>query len=89
MCWPVTPFRLCLKTSNVGRKNVKVVKIEPLSWKTSDFGIKYSLIRQPSEHNIYRTYISTCVPTYSLPIYKLGVLHYKIFNEIASRSQNL
>ena len=47
------------ETSNRGRKSVKIFQIDLLSWNTSDFVIRYSLIRQPSEHNIYGTYINT------------------------------
>lgn len=46
------------ETSNIGRKNVKIFQIDLLSCNTSDFAIKYSFIRQPSEHNIYGSYIN-------------------------------
>jgi len=42
----------------------------------------YSLIWQPSEHNIYGTHVKAFVSTYLLSIYTSGVLHYKIFKEI-------
>jgi hypothetical protein len=53
MSWPVTLSTLCLKRSNVGRKNVKIVQIDLVSWNASDYRIGHSLIRESSEHNIY------------------------------------
>jgi hypothetical protein len=40
-------------------------------------------------YTIYTQYISAHVSTYWMPIYKLGLLQYKIFNDFISRGQQL